>query len=154
MGIVGGHGWIPGGEQVAQCAVEGAGSGLQEEVGTFLGPLHLLLLGETPADNEVDGGLGKGGRDDLAMIPALRVVRDRGGIVPDVGGQPGRRLDQPRQAGIAAGQGGDILGQFTGAVQGFVGAAVPQSPLDPLQPILQGSCFNGTMVSQALGVLT
>ena len=30
-------------------AVEGAGSSLQEEVGTFLRPLHLLLLGEAPA---------------------------------------------------------------------------------------------------------
>jgi hypothetical protein len=50
------------------------------------------------------------------MIPALRIVRDRGDVVPDVGDQPSCRLDQPRQAGIAAGQGSDILGQFTGAV--------------------------------------
>src|SRR4051812_9990894 len=80
------------------------------------------------------------------MIPARRVVRDRGGIVRDVGGQPSCRLDQPRQAGIAAGQGSDIVGQFTGAVQGFVGVAVPHSPLDPLQPILQGSCFDWVVV--------
>ena len=58
---------------------------MQEEVGTFPRPLHLLLLGETPADDEVDGGFGEG--DDLAMIPALRIVRDRGDIVPDVGDQ-------------------------------------------------------------------
>ena len=154
LDIVGGHGRIPGGEQVVQRAVEGAGSGLQEPVGPFLRPLHLLLLGEAPADDEVDGGFGEGGRDDLAMVPALRVVRDRGGIVLDVGGQPGRRLDQPRQAGIAAGQGGDILGQLTGAAQGLVGVAVPQPPLDPLQPVLQGSRFNGIVVRQALGVLT
>ena len=87
------------------------------------------------------------------MIPALRVVRDRGGIVPDVGDQPGRRLDQPRQAGIAAGQGSDILCQFTGAVQGLTGVAVPRPPLDSLQPILQGGCFKGIVVRQALGVL-
>jgi hypothetical protein len=89
----------------------------------------------------------------LAMVPALRVVRDRGGIVPDVGGQPGRRLDQPRQAGIAAGQGGGILSQCADARQRLVGVAVPQPPLDPLQPILQGGCFKGVVVSQALGVL-
>ena len=59
--IVGGHGRIPGGEQVVERAVEGAGSGLQEEVGPFLGPLHLLLLGKAPADDEVDGGFGEGG---------------------------------------------------------------------------------------------
>jgi hypothetical protein len=61
LDIVGGHSRIPGGEQVAQRAVEGAGSGLQEPMSAFLRPLHLLLLGEAPADNEVDGGLGEGG---------------------------------------------------------------------------------------------
>jgi hypothetical protein len=82
-------------------------------------------LGEAPADDAVDGGFGEGGRDDLAMIPALRIVRDRGGIVPDVGDQPSCHLDQPRQAGIAAGQGGDILSQRAGAAQGLTGVAVP-----------------------------
>jgi hypothetical protein len=53
LDIVGGHGRIPGGEQVAQRAIEGAGSGLQEPMGSFLRPLHLLLLGEAPADDEV-----------------------------------------------------------------------------------------------------
>jgi hypothetical protein len=85
LNIVGGHGRIPGGEQVAQRAVEGSGSGLQEPMGTFLRPLHLLLLGEALADDEVDGGFGEGGRDDLAMVPALAVVRDRGGVVLEVG---------------------------------------------------------------------
>jgi hypothetical protein len=64
-----------------QRAVESAGSGLQEPMGTFLGPLHLLLLGEAPADDEVDGGLGKGGRDGLAVVPTRRIVCDRIGIV-------------------------------------------------------------------------
>ena len=53
--VVGGHGRIPRGEQVAQRAVEGFGSGLQEQVGALLRPLHLLLLGKAPADHEVDG---------------------------------------------------------------------------------------------------
>jgi hypothetical protein len=56
--IVGGHGWIPDCEQVAQRAVESAGSGLQEPMGAFPRPLHLLLLGEAPADDEVEGGFG------------------------------------------------------------------------------------------------
>ena len=30
---------------------------------------------------------------------------------------------------------------------------MPQPPLDPLQPILQGGCFDGIVVGQALGVL-
>jgi len=53
---------------------------------TFPRPLHLLLLGKAPANDEIDGGFGEGGRDDFTMVPALRVVRDRGGIVLDVGG--------------------------------------------------------------------
>jgi hypothetical protein len=36
LDIVNGHGRIPGGEQVAQRAIEGAGSGLQEPMSTFL----------------------------------------------------------------------------------------------------------------------
>ena len=36
LDIVSGHSRIPGGEQVTQRAVKGAGSGLQEEVGSFL----------------------------------------------------------------------------------------------------------------------
>jgi len=61
---------------------------------------------------------------------------------------------KPRQAGIAAGKGGDILSQLASAVQGLVGIAVPQPPLDRLQPVLQGSRFKGIVVRQALGVLT
>ena len=38
--VVDGHVRIPPGEQVAQRAVEGFGSGLQEPVGTLFGPLH------------------------------------------------------------------------------------------------------------------
>src|SRR3954467_12858260 len=72
-----------------QRAVERAGSGLQEPMGTFLGPLHLLLLGEAPADDEVD--VGKGGRDGLAVVPTRRIVCDRPGIVLDIGVNQRRR---------------------------------------------------------------
>ena len=61
LDIVGGHGRIPGGEPVVQRAVEGAGAGLQEPMSAFPRPLHLLLLGEAPADDEVDGGFGESG---------------------------------------------------------------------------------------------
>src|SRR3954463_2300763 len=89
----------------------------------YLGPLHLLLLGEAPADDEVDGGLGKGGRDGLAVVPTRRIVCDRIGIVLDVGDQSALRLDQPRQTRVRAGQGGDISGQRAGAAQGLTGIA-------------------------------
>ena len=56
--------------------------------GTCLRPLHRLPLDEALADDEVNGGLREGGRDNLAVVPVRRVVRDRGGVVFDVGGQP------------------------------------------------------------------
>ena len=48
------HSRIPGGEEVAQCAVDAAGSGFQGKVSLFLGPLHLLLCMKAPADDEAD----------------------------------------------------------------------------------------------------
>ena len=56
-----------------QRAVESAGSDLQEPMDPFLRPLHLLLFGKAPADDEVNGGFGKGGRDGLAVVPACRM---------------------------------------------------------------------------------
>ena len=81
------------------------------------------------------------------FVEAFRVVRDCGGIVRDVGGQPGRRLDQPRQARIWAGQGGYILSQRAGAAQGLVGITMPQPPFDPLQAVLQRGRFDRVVVS-------
>jgi hypothetical protein len=77
-------------EQVAQSAVEG--SGLQEPMSAFLRPLHRLFLRQAFRDHDIDSRLDEGGRNDLAMVPALRVVRDRAGIVLDVGDQPRRWL--------------------------------------------------------------
>ena len=59
--VICGHGRVPSSEGLQQGAVEGLGAGLQEQVGAGLGPLHLLLLGETLADHEVDGGFDEGG---------------------------------------------------------------------------------------------
>ena len=57
------------------------------------------------------------------------------------------------QAGVVAGQGGDLRGEFPGAAQGHVGVAVPEPPLDPVQPALQRQGFDGAVMRQALGVL-
>src|SRR3954470_9047395 len=73
LDIIGGHRRIPGGEQVVEGAVKGARSSLQEPMSTFLRPLHLLFLGEAPADDEIDGGFGKGSRDGLAVVPTRRI---------------------------------------------------------------------------------
>ena len=105
-GVICGHGRVPSSERLPQSAVEGLGAGLQEQVGAGLGPLHLLLLGKALADYEVDGGLDEGGRDRLGIAPALAVVRDRGGVVVDVGDQACRRFGEPRQAEIVAVQDG------------------------------------------------
>jgi hypothetical protein len=77
----------------------GFGSCLQEEVGPFLRPLHLLLFGEASADDEVDGGFHEGGGNPFTVVPASAVIDDRRGVVGDVGGQSGGRLNQPLQPG-------------------------------------------------------
>src|SRR3954469_8519151 len=151
--VVGSHGRIPSGEQVAQRAIESFGSGLQEPVGPLLRPLHLLFLGEASADHEVDGGLSERGGDPLAVEPAFAVVRESCGIVGDVGGQVGGRLDQPLQLGIATVQGGNIRGELLGPGQRLAGVAVPEPPFDPLQAALQRSSLDGVVVRQAFGVL-
>src|SRR5919112_940792 len=144
--VVGSHGRIPSGEQVAQCAVESFGSGLQEPVGALLRPLHLLFLGEASADHEVDSGLSERGGDPLAVEPAFAVVRESCSIVGDVGGQVGGRLDQPLQLGIATVQGGNIRSELLGPGQRLAGVAVPEPPFDPLQPALQRSSLDGVVV--------
>ena len=104
--VICGHGRVPFSEGLRQGAIEGLGAGLQEQVGTGLGPLHLLLLGKALADHEVDSGFREGCRDRLRVAPALAVVRDRGRVVVDVGDQACRRFGEPRQAEIVAVQDG------------------------------------------------
>lgn len=59
--VVVGQARIPALEQQPEGAVEGAGAGLQQQVGAALGPLHLLALGEALADDRVDRALRHGG---------------------------------------------------------------------------------------------
>ena len=52
--IVVGQPWIPPLEQGAEGVVEDSGVGLQQHVSAAPGPLHLLALGEAPADHRID----------------------------------------------------------------------------------------------------
>jgi hypothetical protein len=69
--VVVGQAGVPSLEQRAERAVEGAGSGLLQQVGAAPGPLHLLALGETLSDRGVGRALGHGGRDALARAEPL-----------------------------------------------------------------------------------
>ncbi len=68
----------------------------------------------------------------LAVVPACAVVRDRVGVVGDVGSQPRSRLGEPLHAEIGAAQGGDSLGYLLGTGQGLADTAMPEPPLGPL----------------------
>ena len=59
VSIVVGQPRIPALEQCPERAVECPGSGLQQQMGAALGPLHLLPLGETLADDRVHRALGQ-----------------------------------------------------------------------------------------------
>jgi hypothetical protein len=135
--VIDGHVRIPPDEQVAQRAVESFGSHLQEPIDAELRTLHLLLLGEAPIDYEVDDGFHKSSGDPFPVALASTVDDDRHGVVGDVGGQSGGRLDQPLQSGTSSVQGGDIRRQCFRPGQGLIAVAMPEPPLDPLQPVLQ-----------------
>ena len=72
--VVGGQAGIPAFEERAQRPVERAGSRLQQQMGSTLGPLHLLAFGETLADHDVDGRFRDAGRDWLPGPVSLAVV--------------------------------------------------------------------------------
>src|SRR3954469_20054260 len=99
-------------------------------MGADLRPLHLLLLGEAPANDEVDGGFHEGGGNPFTVVPALAVVDDRRGVVGDVGGQSGSRLDQSLQPGIGGVQDGSIRSQRLRPDHGLFVVAMPEPPLD------------------------
>ena len=72
-----------------------------------------------------------------ALATSDPVVDDRRGVVGDVGGQSGGRLDQALQPGIGGVQGGDIRSQPLRPTQCLIAVSMPEPPLDPLQPVLQ-----------------
>jgi hypothetical protein len=89
-----------------------------------------LPFGEALADHEVDRGLDEGRRDALAVAPALGVVRDRTGVVGEVGAKLGRGAREALQARVVAGQAVEVIGQPLGPEQSLADVAVPKMPLD------------------------
>jgi hypothetical protein len=124
-------------EGAAEGAVEGLSAGLQETVRAFQSPLHLLLLAEVLADQNVDRRLDEGGRDQLAIAPALSVIRNRADVVSDVGGKFGGGFGEPFPVGIVAFQGVDIVGQSAEPDQSLAAVAMPKPLLDPIEAVFQ-----------------
>ena len=152
--IVGSQILVPLGERCPQRAVEHPRPRLQQQVRASRRPLHLLPFGEALADHEVDRGLDKRRGDPLAVAMPLSVVRDRAGIVGEVGAELGRGAREPLQARIVAGQVVEVIGQPLGPKQGLTDVAIPEIPFDPLELDLGFVRLLGVMVLQALGVLS
>src|SRR6266566_9229137 len=100
-----------------------------------LGPLHLLLLAEAPADHLIDRGFDKAGADAFAIPIALAIVGDERAISLDIGVELLNGLQQfPRRAIARDGprhvevhrEGGNL-------VERFVDVAMPQRPFEALQ---------------------
>jgi hypothetical protein len=146
-------GRIPSHEHLPQRPVQSLGAGLEEQVGAFLRPLHLLLFGKALADDGVDRGLGEGRGDPLAIAPSLAVVRNGRGVVVDVDpefpGGPG----EPLQARIVVLQALDAIHHPLGPEQRLTDVAVPQIPLDLLKIALDLLGCLAVMMGEALGVL-
>lgn len=53
-------------------------------MGTALGPLHLLTLGEALADDGIDCALGQAGGDALARTEPLAIVDQAAGVAGDI----------------------------------------------------------------------
>src|SRR4030095_14946296 len=66
----------------------------------FFGPLHLLFLAESFAHHFVHRRLHKPGRDRLAVVISLPVIRNQVPVVHDIRAQLRQRLDQWREPGI------------------------------------------------------
>src|SRR5437867_533083 len=92
------EGWVPAAEVSGKVLVEHARSDLEHEMGPSLRPAHLLPLHHALAHHLVDRRLHEGVRDRLAAAVALPVVRDPGGVGPDVGAELDQRLSLPGSA--------------------------------------------------------
>src|SRR4030095_7825339 len=75
---------IPALEHRPEFLIERFDSGLQEQMRSPFGPLHLLLLQEALADALVDGRLDKTGADTLPIPVALAVVGDESAIAVNI----------------------------------------------------------------------
>ncbi len=88
------EGWVPAAEVSGKVLVEHARSDLEQEMGPSLRPAHLLLLNHSLAHHLVDRRLYEGVGDGLARAVALPVVRDPGGVGPDVAAELAQGLHQ------------------------------------------------------------
>ena len=80
-------------------------------VGTLFRPLYLKALGETLADQRIDGGFDEGGGDPFPLAPALSIVQDRALVVGDVAIKLARLPNEALHAGIGGFDLGEIVGQ-------------------------------------------
>src|SRR5271166_3777462 len=84
-GVAIGQTWIPPFEEGAERIVKRARAGLPQQMSATWCPLHLLTLGETFADDDVDRGLRQTRRGALTGVEPLAIIDQAPGVGRDVG---------------------------------------------------------------------
>src|SRR6266478_5313429 len=97
-------------------------------MGTFFGPLHLLLLAESFADHFVDRRLHTARRDRLAVVIALPIIRNHMPVMHDIRAQLRQGLDQSREPGIRLFEGRDRGLEIVDLAKRFIDLTMPQRP--------------------------
>ena len=88
------HSGVPPRHRRSPVLIQNFGPHLQQEIGTALSPPHQLSLNKSLAENLVDAGLDKGGRDGFSMAVTVAVVRSECSVGPDEGFEFSNRFQQ------------------------------------------------------------
>jgi hypothetical protein len=138
---------IPALEHYPKFLVQGFDSRLQQQMRLPLGPLHLLLLAETLADDLVDGRLDKTGAYTLPIPVALAIVGNEGAIAVNVRVEFFHGLQQFPGRAIARGGHGHIQvhREVSDFLERLIDVAMPQRRFESLQRlddrVMQGVCL-------------
>ena len=126
---------IPGAERLFPLAVQHPCANLQQEMGAAWGPLHLLFFHHALAHDLIHRRFDKARADTLAVVVALAIIRNKPGIVADLGVKLLDGFEEFPSRPIAARRHGDlqIHDRRLHHLQGLIDIPMPQEPFEPFE---------------------
>lgn len=97
------------------------------------GPLHLLTLGESFADEGIDGALRHSRGDTLARSVSFSIVDEAAGVVVNIDGELTRGPAEALQMLVVQFQGCNVFAEVARLLPGAMLVSVPKQPLDPFE---------------------